>query len=161
MLGYLDGDDNADAFEDGWYRTGDVAERAAAGDIRIVGRIKDVAIRNGVKIALAEVERAVRGVDGVDDCVAYRVADTDTGEHVGVAVLATREITIVELHRALLDAGLTKTKLPEELVWWREPIPLTLTGKVRRADVAVAAACMRRQVVARLMDGTDGGCDAC
>lgn len=150
MLRYLDDDDNDDAFDDGWFCTGDTAEIGDGERIRIVGRIKDVAIRNGVKIALPEVEMAVGALDGVDDCVAYRVADSETGEHVGVAVVASRPLGLVDITGALRAAGVTTSKLPEELVVWSGPFPETETGKVRRAAVAERAAAMAKQVVARL-----------
>lgn len=84
-LGYLDPADDGAAFDAGWFCTGDVAELDDDG-LRIVGRIKDVAVRNGMKVSLAEVERAVAAVAGVEACVAFRMADAATGEHVAVAV---------------------------------------------------------------------------
>ena len=56
--GYTDADDDAQAFDGDWFRTGDVAE-LTDGRVRIVGRIKDIVIRNGLKIPAAEVEEAV------------------------------------------------------------------------------------------------------
>ena len=150
MLGYLDDFDNDDAFADGWFCTGDIADIGDGGRIRIVGRIKDVAIRNGVKIALPEVEAAVGALDGVDECVAYRVADAETGEHVGVAVVASKPLGLVDITGALLAAGVTTSKLPEELIVWSGPFPETATGKVQRAAVAERAQGMTKQVVARL-----------
>jgi acyl-CoA synthetase (AMP-forming)/AMP-acid ligase II len=150
MLRYLDDDDNDEAFDDGWFCTGDIAEIADGGRIRIVGRIKDVAIRNGVKIALAEVELAVGALDGVDECVAYRVPDPQTGEHVGVAVVASKPLGLADVTGALRTVGVTTAKLPEELVVWSGPFPETATGKVQRAAVAERAKAMAKQVVARL-----------
>jgi acyl-CoA synthetase (AMP-forming)/AMP-acid ligase II len=150
MLRYLDDDDNDDAFDDGWFCTGDIAEIHDGGRIRIVGRIKDVAIRNGVKIALPEVELAVGALDGVDECVAYRVPDPQTGEHVGVAVVASKPLGLADVTGALRTVGVTTAKLPEELVVWAGPFPETATGKVQRAAVAERAKAMAKQVVARL-----------
>lgn len=150
MLGYLDDDDNDEAFVDGWFCTGDIAEIGEGGRIRIVGRIKDVAIRNGVKIALPEVEMAVKALDGVEECVAYRVPDPQTGEHVGVAVVASVPSELADLTRSLRAAGVTTSKLPEELVVWSGPFPETATGKVQRVAVSERAQGMTKQVVARL-----------
>ena len=58
-MGYVDEALNAAAFtEDGWFRTGDLAEIGADARIRIVGRLKDVVIRNAENISATEVEEA-------------------------------------------------------------------------------------------------------
>jgi len=150
MLRYLDGEDNDAAFDDGWYCTGDIAEIDDAGRLRIVGRIKDVAIRNGLKVALPEVELAVARLDGIDACAAYRVADPETGEHVGIAVSARTVPELAAINRLLLAAGLSKSKLPEELVIWSGAFPYTDTGKLMRLDVSERARDLPKQVVARL-----------
>ena len=54
FLGYTDEEDDADAFDGDWFRTGDVAE-LDAGRIRIVGRLKDIIIRNGLKLSLIHI----------------------------------------------------------------------------------------------------------
>ena len=45
--------------EDGWFDTGDLARMDAEGYIRIVGRTKDVIIRGGENIPVAEVENLI------------------------------------------------------------------------------------------------------
>ncbi|MEM7347642.1 MAG: class I adenylate-forming enzyme family protein, partial [Chloroflexota bacterium] len=49
--GYFDNDAaNADAFsDDGWFRSGDLAVMDEAGNIKLVGRVKDIINRGGVK----------------------------------------------------------------------------------------------------------------
>ncbi|MDP6346279.1 MAG: class I adenylate-forming enzyme family protein, partial [Alphaproteobacteria bacterium] len=56
--GYFDNDDaNRAAFtDDGWFRSGDLAVRDAAGNIAITGRIKDIINRGGVKYNPREIE---------------------------------------------------------------------------------------------------------
>ena len=107
------------AFDGEWFRTGDVAE-VIGGRVRIVGRIKDIVIRNGMKIPAAEVEEAVARIAGVRECAAYSVADSTTGERLAVAVVfdAGIEMTLADVTGALVAAGLPKYKLPEELVFW-------------------------------------------
>ncbi len=55
--------------------------------MRIVGRIKDIVIRNGMKIPTLEVEEAVARIAGVRECAAYSVPDAATGERLAVAVV--------------------------------------------------------------------------
>ena len=133
FLGYTDADDDGAAFDGEWFRTGDVAD--LAGDrVRIVGRIKDIVIRNGLKIPSAEVEEAVARVPGVRECAAYSVPDSVTGERLAVAlVLETgADVSLTELTGALIADGLPKYKLPEELVFWDEPLPINANGKIER-----------------------------
>ena len=67
FLGYTDPDDDAAAFDDGWFCTGDLAE-LRDGRLRIFGRIKDVVIRNGLKIPISEVDAMVAPLPGVEQC---------------------------------------------------------------------------------------------
>jgi len=133
FLGYTDADDDAEAFDDDWFRTGDVAE-LDGGRVRIVGRLKDIIIRNGLKIPAAEVEEAVAKIAGVLDCAAYSVADSTTGERLAMAVVvdSADQLSLSDITAALVSAGLPKYKLPEELVFWDEPLPLNANGKIER-----------------------------
>ncbi len=133
FLGYTDADDDAQAFDGDWFRTGDVAE-LVAGRVRIVGRLKDIVIRNGLKIPAAEVEDAVASIAGVRECAAYSVADATTGERLAVALVldADVELSLAHVADALVSAGLPKYKLPEELVFWDGPLPVNANGKVAR-----------------------------
>jgi len=133
FLGYTDADDDELAFDGEWFRTGDVAELTGR-RVRIVGRIKDIVIRNGMKIPAAEVEEAVARITGVRECAAYSVADSTTGERLAVAVVfdAGIEMTLSDVTGALVAAGLPKYKLPEELVFWDQPLPVNANGKVER-----------------------------
>ncbi|OBK81029.1 class I adenylate-forming enzyme family protein [Mycobacterium sp. 1164985.4] len=133
FLGYTDTEDDLDAFDGEWFRTGDVAE-VSDHRVRIVGRIKDIVIRNGMKIPAAEVEEAVARIPGVRECAAYSVADATTGERLAVAMVLDDdvEMSLADVADALLGGGMPKYKLPEELVFWDEPLPLNANGKVQR-----------------------------
>ncbi|MFF2370597.1 AMP-binding protein [Agromyces sp. NPDC058110] len=106
--GYLDDSDRtaraftADADGTRWYRTGDLGELVPDPDpepapelgpgrtwpdrLRITGRADDVIISGGVKVALGEVERAVRSVAGYAGAVVLPVADAEWGERPAVVV---------------------------------------------------------------------------
>lgn len=137
FMGYLDAEDNSDAFESGWFRTGDAG--VLRGDqLKIVGRLKEIVIRNGIKISMPVVEQAALGLPFVHDAAAFGRLDQDTGEHL---VLAVRPIDGVRLDfgmltGALLGTGLAKRSLPEELIVWDVPFPRTVTEKLNRAALA-------------------------
>jgi acyl-CoA synthetase (AMP-forming)/AMP-acid ligase II len=140
FLGYTDPDDDVQAFDGDWFRTGDVAE-VRDNRVRIVGRIKDIIIRNGLKIPAAEVEDAVAKMPGVRECAAYSVADPTTGERLAVAMVLDTgvQVTLAEVAEALISAGLPKFKLPEELVFWDEPLPVNANGKIERNKLGARA----------------------
>jgi acyl-CoA synthetase (AMP-forming)/AMP-acid ligase II len=91
-----------------------------------------------VKISLAEIDELMDGMPGCISAAAYGVSDEHTGERVAIAVHAERgtDVTLEDVTRWLLAAGLTKHKLPERLVIWREPLPRTASGKVIRQALA-------------------------
>lgn len=151
FLGYTDADDDARAFDGDWFRTGDVAE-ISDGRVRIVGRLKDIIIRNGLKIAAVEVEEAVAKIAGVRECAAYSVADVTTGERLTVAVVldADVDMSLAKVADALISAGLPKYKLPEELVFWNEPLPVNANGKVERNKLAARSAGRPRALADRV-----------
>ncbi len=155
FLGYIDAGDDDAAFEADWFRTGDVAE-VAGNRVRIVGRIKDIVIRNGLKIPAAEVEEAVARIPGVLECAAYSVPDASTGERLAVALVlgGAARLTLEEVADALLSAGLPKYKLPEELVFWDGSLPVNANGKIERATLNSRSAGLPRRLAARLAAGT-------
>ena len=152
FLGYTDADDDAQAFDGEWFRTGDVAD-LTGGRVRIVGRLKDIVIRNGMKIPAAEVEEAVARIAGVRECAAYSVADATTGERLAVAVVLDTdvEMSLVSVAESLVSAGLPKYKLPEELVFWDHPLPVNANGKVERSTLHERSAGRPRVLAERLV----------
>jgi acyl-CoA synthetase (AMP-forming)/AMP-acid ligase II len=151
FLGYVDPDDDASAFDDDWFRTGDLAE-LRDGRLKITGRIKDIVIRNGLNIPIAEVDGMVAALPGVAQCAGYGVADPATGERLAMAV-RMRDGTTLEFDAmvdGLVAAGLAKWKIPEELVVWDEALPETASGKVQRNQLEEGGAARPRTLAARL-----------
>ena len=75
----------AEAFtEDGWLRTGDIAEADEEGFYRIKGRLKDMYISGGENVYPAEVEAVLHEHPRVADAAVVGVPDERWGE-VGVA----------------------------------------------------------------------------
>jgi long-chain acyl-CoA synthetase len=72
---------------DGWFRSGDLLVEGLNGYYFVVGRSTDVIIRNGAKVAPAEVESALSSLPGVRDAVAVGVPDEEFGESIVAFVL--------------------------------------------------------------------------
>ncbi|WP_113698907.1 class I adenylate-forming enzyme family protein [Nonomuraea lactucae] len=118
---------------EGWVRTGDLGLIDDTGRLRLVGRLKQVVIRGGANISLAEVERALAAHSGVRDAVCLGVPDPVMGERLAACVVARSErpIDLAILCDHLLRRGLERAKHPEHLLVVEE-IPLTPAGKPDR-----------------------------
>ena len=86
MAGYLPEEESADAFADGWYRTGDVGWLEPEGWVHLTDRSKEMIKVNGFQVAPAEVEEVLRSHPSVLDCAVFGLADERAGE-VPVAVV--------------------------------------------------------------------------
>ena len=156
FLGYLSAADNTDAFiEGGWFRTGDlgVVDR---GRLTVTGRAKEIVSRKGMKISLAEIDEAALAVAGVQEAACYGVPDQQTGERLVLAVRCAEPGADFDgITGQLLSAGLARWKLPEQIVFWDDPLPRTASGKIRRQALAAGAAGRRRGLARRLLDRDD------
>lgn len=123
--------------DDGWFRTGDEAE-IVEGRLRIVGRLKEVASRNGRKVSLAEVDAAFTAASGITECAAFVVPDDETGDRVAVAVASPGPLDVPAVLAVMKGAGLAPYKLPESVVALDRELPTTATGKVQRRELSEA-----------------------
>lgn len=88
--GYLDRpDETAAAFNDGWFRTGDLARRDAAGNYFIVDRKKDLILRGGMNVYPREVEEVLYQHSAVAEAAVFGRPDDLLGEVVCAAVVLT------------------------------------------------------------------------
>lgn len=131
--GYRDPALDRDTFtDDGWFRTGDLGAVDAAGYLRITGRKKDVIIRKGENISAREVEDLIATHPGVAEVAVVGVKDAVAGE-IACAVVRVRAgaaaPALGEVCAFLLQAGLSKRKLPERLEVVAE-FPRTDSGKI-------------------------------
>jgi len=125
---------NADAFVDGWFRTGDQGTLDAAGYLRLISRIKELINRGGEKIAPREIDEVLEGHPAVKEAVAFGVPHPTWGEEVAAAVVLAAPATEKEL-LAYSRERLADFKVPKRL-HFVESIPRTPTGKVQRRFVA-------------------------
>jgi long-chain acyl-CoA synthetase len=130
MAGYLPSDANANAFCDGWYRTGDVGYVDAGGWLRITDRSKEIIKVRGFQVAPAEVEAVLHRHPAVTDCAVFGVPDTASGEAVVAAVATCSAVEAAEL-TALVGDRLASYKRPSRVVFVNE-IPRLPSGKVLR-----------------------------
>ncbi len=130
MAGYLPSATTAEAFDDGWYRTGDVGSVDADGWVRITDRSKDMIKVKGFQVAPAEIETVLFSHPDIADCAVFGVDDPSTGEAVVAAVTTTAPIEADEIID-LVGSTLASYKRPSRVVFVPE-IPRLPSGKVLR-----------------------------
>jgi acyl-CoA synthetase (AMP-forming)/AMP-acid ligase II len=137
MDGYLDNPAaTAEALEDGWYRTGDLALADDDGYLYICGRKRDVIRSGGETIFPSEVERTILELAGVRECTVVGVADTKWGEAALAAVVCFDDATVtVESVIAHCDARLAAYKRPRHVMFVDELPKAGATEKVQKSLV--------------------------
>jgi len=144
--GYLNHDGEGVFTADGFFRSGDLLEISAEQPThyRIVGRVKDIINRGGVKISPSELDGLLEGLEGLAEVAVCACADADLGEKICACVVplegaATPSLDV--LRDYLTDRGVARFKLPERLEVF-EALPRNPLGKVVRGA-------LREQVEAR------------
>lgn len=124
-----------------WYRTGDLGELDADGRLRIRGRADDVIISGGVKVALGEVERAVRSLAGLGEAVVIAIDDAEWGQRAAVVVEradaspdSASGDAIARLAAATDAAGLPPAARPTRVVLL-DALPRLASGKPDRRAI--------------------------
>ena len=138
MLGYWhDGDKTREAIDDdGWMHTGDLAVMRDDGYCAIVGRTKDVVIRGGENLYPQEIEGFLHTHPDVYDVQVIGVPDAKYGEEVcaWIKMRPDRRPLDAAAVRAFCTGKLAHYKIPR-YVHIVEEFPMTVTGKVRKADM--------------------------
>jgi fatty-acyl-CoA synthase len=122
---------NANAFRDGWFRTGDLGHMDAEGFVYITGRASDMYISGGSNIYPREVEEKILTHPGIGEVAVLGIPDPVWGE-VGVAVCVPRngagDVSELEL-ATFLAAKVPRYKMPKRFFFW-EALPKSGYGKV-------------------------------
>ncbi len=118
--GYLNDEDNAIAFEDGYFKTGDLVKIDDEGLLYIVGRVKEIIVLpSGENVSPAEIENKFYEIDAIQDCLVYD--ETDTGALTieilpRANVVSALQITDVEAYMKDAVTQVNKTLPPFERI---------------------------------------------
>jgi len=131
---------SAEAFRDGWLKTGDAARRDPDGFYYLVDRWKDMFISGGENVYPAEVEAAILEMEGVSEVAVVGAPDERWGE-CGVAY-------VVPAPGARMSAEAVLAHCRTRLAGYKRPrcveieaaLPRTGSGKVRKDVLRVRAA---------------------
>ena len=133
--GYLDNPEaEAEAFREGWLRTGDLGRFDGNGRLWIEGRKKDVIISGGFNIHPKDVENALGRHPAVLECTVFGVEDPKWGEAVHAAIELHAEAKADE--RELIDfvkRTLDSVKAPKR-IHIVDSLPRNAVGKIMRRE---------------------------
>lgn len=132
--GYLKRAHLNDIDADGWFDTGDIAYQDEKGYIRICGRKKDVIIRGGENIPVAEIESLLYKHPNVAVVALVAYADERLGERACAIIKLkdpTQPLSFNELVDFLKTHNLAVQYIPESMEIWDE-IPMTPSGKIQK-----------------------------
>jgi cyclohexanecarboxylate-CoA ligase len=118
---------------DGWFRTGDRAMLDAEGYVSITGRSKDVIIRGGENISVAEVENLLFAHPKIANVAVVGMPDARLQERACAFVIpaAGETVTLPDLVAYLETQSLARQKFPERLEIVTE-FPMTPSGKIQK-----------------------------
>ncbi len=122
-------DATTEAFDDGWFRTGDVAEIDDEGFIFIKDRIKDMIISGGENIYPAEIENVIISHPAVGEVAVIGLPDEKWGEIVCAVVVADPDQAGEEEIVRLCAEKLSRYKLPKR-VEYLDVLPRNPAGKI-------------------------------
>ena len=135
--GYFGGTaEDAAAFEDGWFRTGDLGTLDEAGRLRVHGRKKEMIVTaEGLNVFPEDVERVVDAVPGVEESAVVGLT-RDGAERVYAVAVLDASTSPGEVARAANRRLADHQKVREVLVWPEKRLPRTEgTRKLRRNAV--------------------------
>ena len=133
MKGYLKNPSaTAEAFEGGWFHTGDLAVWHADGYVEIKDRSKDIIISGGENISTIEVEGVLYHHPAVLEAAVVARPDTHWGETpcAFIALKAGQEHITAEAIMSFCRENLAAFKVPKTVVFTQ--LPKTSTGKIQK-----------------------------
>ncbi|MFF3270941.1 (2,3-dihydroxybenzoyl)adenylate synthase [Streptomyces chrestomyceticus] len=118
--------------EEGYYRSGDLVRRTAAGNFEVVGRTNDVVNRGGDKVPCQEVEEHLLADPRIVSAAVVALPHPLMGEQTCACVMfrdGEEGLTLRQVQAVLRERGVAAYKLPDRLVALPE-MPLTGVGKI-------------------------------
>jgi fatty-acyl-CoA synthase len=135
MKGYLKNPEaTAEAFQGGYFHSGDLAVQHADSYVQIADRAKDIIISGGENISSVEVEGVLMGHPAVSLCAVVAKADEKWGEVpcAFIELLDGASISEEELIR-FARSKLAGFKTPKTIIF--QELPKTSTGKIQKFEL--------------------------
>lgn len=136
MLGYLDDPDlTKGSFNDGYFRSGDLARIRDDGRTEIVGRSRELISRGGNKVSPLEVDHLLSSHPDVAVALCTGLPDERLGETIHAMVVLNPGVSLTEADLLQWASGkIERFKLPEK-IHFCDALPVGNIGKANRAAV--------------------------
>jgi len=125
-----------EAFDGGWYHTGDAGYLDEEGYLFLVDRVKDMIVTGGENVYSAEVENAISTHAAVHQVAVIGIPSEEWGEAVHAIVILEEgaEATAADIisHARESIAGY---KVPKSVAFRSEPLPLSGALKVLKREL--------------------------
>jgi cyclohexanecarboxylate-CoA ligase len=141
FVGYLKRPEAYEVDTDEWFETGDNARLDADGYVTITGRAKDIIIRGGENIPVANVESVIYKHPAVREIAIVAMPDPRLGERacLFVALHDGHELSLDSLKEYLEVSGLARQYWPERVEVMQD-MPRTASGKIQKFRLRELAA---------------------
>jgi acyl-CoA synthetase (AMP-forming)/AMP-acid ligase II len=127
--------------EQGYFRTGDLFEIGLADGepsrYRFVGRLKDLIVRGGFKIAPEEIENLLAGMPTIHEAAVVGLPNPRTGDEDVCVVIVPKpgqRVTLADIKAFLAEKDVAAYKVPRKLVVF-ESLPRNALGKVVKREI--------------------------
>jgi long-chain acyl-CoA synthetase len=127
--------ETAEVMRDGWFRTGDIGRRGDEGNYYIIGRSRDVIIRDGVTIYPSEIEEVLMAHPQVSLASVTGVPHDEHGEEIKAYVIRAHGAAIREQELVAWCAEALPADRYPRVVEFRDTLPMTATGKILKREL--------------------------
>ncbi len=123
------------AFDQGWFKTGDLGRQDKDGYYYLTDRIKNIIITGGENVSPNEIEKVINLLDDVVESSVAGVADEKWGEKIAVAIVKTRNSG--DISNKVMDIcrkHLHDWKCPKKIIFV-DKLPKNTMGKVLKKEI--------------------------
>lgn len=134
--------------EEGWYRTGDIGELDADGNLYFKGRIKDVIVTPaGMKVYPDDLEAVLRCQPEIKDCVVVALPNNGNAEPCAVLILRDKSQNAEAIVKRANESLADYQHMRVSYVWPDEDFPRTSTQKPRMNVIREAVLARRHNSI--------------
>ena len=128
-------EETAKAFEQGWFKTGDLGKKDRDGYYYLTDRLKNIIITGGENVSPNEIEAVINTLDEVIESSVIGVFDEKWGEKIVAAVVKTPgSEDISDAVKAICKEHLHDWKCPKEIIFI-EKLPRNTLGKILKENL--------------------------
>jgi len=137
MRGYWNNpEETANAFRDGFFRTGDIGHQDTAGYFYILDRLKDMIVTGGENVYSGELEAVIYEHPAVREVSVFGIPDPQWGELVMACVVLKPGATLTADDLiAFCRRSLANYKLPRRVEFSETDLPKNSSGKVLKRNL--------------------------